>query len=267
MEQEQLPIPNPEEGLTSEEAKKRLAQFGANKLQEGKKKSFFVRFLLQFKDVMILILLGAAILSFVLSLLDGKLEWLEVLEPVLILAVVVANAFMGVLQESKAEKALEALKNMTAPSARVIRDGSVQLVPASELVVGDILKLEAGDYVPADAKLLESTGLKCEESALTGESVAVEKDAKAEVAEDAPLAERHNAVFSGTFVTYGTATAVVTHTGMATQMGKIAGLIVGEKEMLDNTVSVRSRKEGDMGAIPLESFIAKALVEINTKAR
>lgn len=217
-------------GLSEKEAKDRLAQFGENKLSEGKKKSIFRRFLEQFKDVMILILLVAAIVSFVLAFVDGVVDWLDIFEPALILGVVVANAVMGVMQESKAEKALDALKNMSAPNARVLRDGKVQLVPASSLVPGDVIKLEAGDFVPADARLVESVGLKCEESALTGESVPVEKDAFADVPVDAPLAERRRDVFSGTYVTYGTATAIVTQTGMKTQMGKIADLLTGAKD-------------------------------------
>ncbi|MDE5547908.1 MAG: HAD-IC family P-type ATPase, partial [Clostridia bacterium] len=149
-------------------------------------------------------------------------------EPALILVIVILNAIMGVVQESKAEKALDALQNMSAPHARVIRDGKGNIVSASELVPGDIILLEAGDFVPADAHLLKSVSLKSEESALTGESVPSEKDADAEVKEDAPLGDRNNMVFSGCSITYGTATAVVTATGMNTEMGKIANLLSGE---------------------------------------
>ena len=140
------------------------------------------------------------------------------------------NAIMGMLQESKAEKALDALKNLSAPHARVIREGQEQVIDAAELVPGDVIKLEAGDFVPADAKLVRSVSLKCEESALTGESVPAEKDADAPVAEDAPLGDRHNMVFSGCGVTYGTATAVVTATGMNTEMGKIANMLESSEE-------------------------------------
>ena len=143
---------------------------------------------------------------------------MEFFEPLLILLIVVLNAVMGMLQESKAEKALDALKNMSAPRARVLRDGSEQVIDASGRVPGDIIHLEAGDFIPADASLLRSASLKCEESALTGESVPAEKDAAAKVEEKAPLGDRTSMVFSGCSVTYGTATAVVTATGMRTEM-------------------------------------------------
>ena len=203
-------------------------KFGPNKLSEGKKKTNLQRFLEQFKDVMIIILLLAAAVSFVVACFGH--DPMEFFEPALILLIVVLNAVLGVVQESKAEKALDALKNMSAPHARVIRDGAEQVIDASGLVPGDIIRLEAGDFVPADARLLKSAGLKSEESALTGESVPSEKDAEAAVEEKAPLGDRDNMVFSGCSVTYGTATAVVTGTGMRTEMGKIAGMLAGEQD-------------------------------------
>lgn len=160
---------------------------------------------------MILILLAAAAISFVVACVEGEPK--EFFEPVLILLIVVLNAVMGVMQESKAEKALDALKSLSAPHARVIREGTEQLIDAVGLVPGDIIKLEAGDFIPADACLLHSVSLKSEESALTGESVPSEKDAEAVVEENAPLGDRTNMVFSGCSVTYGTATAIVTTTG------------------------------------------------------
>ncbi len=217
-----------ESGLTAEEVAARLAQYGPNRLQEKKKKSLLVRFFEQFKDVMIIILIVAAVISFVIACFGH--DPMEFLEPGLILLIVVLNAIMGVVQESKAEKALDALKNMSAPHARVIRDGTERIINAADLVPGDIIRLEAGDFVPADARLLKSTNLKSEESALTGESVPSEKDAAAEVAENAAIGDRTNMVFTGCSITYGTATAVVTGTGMNTEMGKIAGLLAGEKE-------------------------------------
>ncbi len=217
---------NPETGLTSAQVAELQAKFGANRLREKKKKSTFRRFLDQFKDVMILILIAAAIVSFVLVCVEGN--WGELFEPALILLIVILNAIMGVYQEGKAEKALDALKNMSAPHARVIRDGKESVIDASALVPGDIIKLEAGDFVPADARLLASTSLKSEESALTGESVPSEKDANAVVDENAPIGDRTNMVFSGCSITYGTALAVVTGTGMNTEMGKIANLLSGE---------------------------------------
>ena len=219
---------DPAQGLSAAEAARRLEQHGANVLREKKKKTNLQRFLDQFKDVMILILIAAAIVSFVIACVEGNPG--EFFEPALILLIVILNAVMGMLQESKAEKALDALKSMSAPHARVLRDGTEQIIDAASLVPGDIIRLEAGDFVPADARLLHSAGLKSEESALTGESVPSEKDAQEPVSADAALGDRVNMVFSGCSITYGTATAVVTATGMQTEMGKIAGLLSGEEE-------------------------------------
>ena len=215
-------------GLSTNQVQERQGQFGKNRLREKRKKSTFQRFLDQFKDAMILILIAAAVVSFVVACVEGQPK--EFFEPVLILLIVVMNAVMGVMQESKAEKALEALKSLSAPQARVIRNGTEALMDASELVPGDIIRLEAGDFVPADARLLHSSSLKSEESALTGESVPSEKNAETVVEENAPLGDRTNMVFSGCSITYGTALAVVTATGMDTQMGKIANLLDAEEE-------------------------------------
>ena len=217
-----------EHGLTAAEAEKRLQEYGTNVLKEKKKKTNLQRFLDQFKDVMILILVAAAIVSFVIAWIEGDAK--AFFEPCLILLIVILNAIMGVLQESKAERALDALKGLSAPHARVLRDGQEQIVDAASLVPGDIIRLEAGDFVPADARLLQSAGLKSEESALTGESVPAEKDALQAVPADAALGDRANMVFSGCSITYGTAAAVVTATGMQTEMGKIAGLLSGEAD-------------------------------------
>ena len=220
---------NVQEGLSSEEVAERRKKHGDNKLSEKKKKTGLGRFIDQFKDAMIIILLIAAVISAVVVAYEVFItkagDPMEFFEPALILIIVIFNAIMGVMQESKAEKALDALKSMSAPHARVIRDGEERLVDASELVPGDIIKLEAGDFVPADARLLHSVSLKSEESALTGESVPSEKDASVITDEKAPLGDRTNMVFSGCSITYGTATAVVTGTGMNTEMGKIAGLL------------------------------------------
>ena len=219
---------DPAHGLTNEQASERLTQYGPNKLKAGKKRTLLQRFFDQFKDAMILILLVAAAVSFVIACMEGEPSGF--FEPVLILLIVVLNAVLGVMQESKAEKALDALKDMSAPTARVIRDGEEHIVNADTLVPGDLILLEAGDYVPADARLLQSAGLKSEESALTGESVPSEKDAEASVADNAPLGDRSNMVFSGCSITYGTASAIVTATGMNTEMGKIANLLEGEED-------------------------------------
>ena len=219
---------NPDTGLTATEVAKRREQYGPNRLREKRKKTMLERFFEQFKDVMILILLAAALVSFVVICVEQN--WGELFEPLLIVLIVILNAIMGVVQESKAEHALEALQNLSAPHCRVLRDGQVQIIEACDLVPGDIIRLEAGDSIPADARLLHSVSLKCEESALTGESVPSEKDYRATVAEDAPLGDRSNMVFSGCSVTYGTALAVVTRTGMETEMGKIANLLESSKE-------------------------------------
>ncbi len=217
-------------GLSQAEAASRREKYGLNKLREKKKKSIARRFLDQFKDVMILILIAAAVVSFVVVCVQKT--WGELFEPLLIVLIVILNAVMGVYQEGKAEKALDALKNMSAPHARAVRDGKDLILPAEELVVGDVIRLESGDFVPADARLLSSSNLKCEESALTGESVPVEKDASACVTENAPLGDRKNMVYSGCSVALGTAKAVVTAIGMDTEMGKIANLLEGEREGL-----------------------------------
>jgi Ca2+-transporting ATPase len=217
---------NPDQGLSTSEAESRLARYGENKLQEKRKKTNLERFFEQFKDVMILILIAAALISFVVACYEGE----GFFEPILILLIVVLNAIMGVVQESRAEKALEALKNLSAPHARVLRGGQENVIEASQLVPGDIVLVEAGDFVPADARLISSFSLKSEESALTGESVPSEKDAEAHVAEDAPLGDRHNMIYSGCGISYGHAKAVVTATGMNTEMGKIANLLAEEQE-------------------------------------
>lgn len=219
---------NGESGLTTGQVSERFSQYGPNRLKEKKKKTNLQRFFDQFKDVMILILIVAAVISFVIACMGN--DPMEFFEPVLILLIVVLNAVMGMLQESKAEKALDALKNMSAPHARVLRDGEEKIIDASELVPGDIIHLEAGDFIPADARLLHSVSLKSEESALTGESVPSEKEADDLIEQKASLGDRSNMVFSGCSITYGTATAVVTATGMDTEMGKIANLLDGESE-------------------------------------
>ena len=219
---------NPHQGLTAAQVKSLTEKYGPNKLKEKKKKTTFQRFLDQFKDVMILILIAAAVISFVVICVEQN--WGGLFEPLLIVLIVILNAVMGVVQESKAEKALDALKSMSAPHARVIRDGVESIIDAAELVPGDIIRLEAGDFIPADARLLRSVSLKSEESALTGESVPSEKDAEEICDEKAPLGDRHNMVFSGCSITYGTATAVVTATGMNTEMGKIANLLDNEED-------------------------------------
>ena len=212
------------DGLTSQEAKARLDAYGHNELEEGEKRSLVAKFLDQFKDLMIIILLVAAVLSVITSGGEG------VTDAIIILTVVVLNAAFGVYQEGQAEAAIEALKNMSSPLARVRRDGHVVEVDSKDLVPGDIVLLEAGDVVPADMRLLETASLKIEEAALTGESVPVEKEADAEVAADAGIGDRLNMAYQNSNVTYGRGLGVVTNTGMYTEVGHIAGMLASADE-------------------------------------
>ncbi len=207
------------EGLTGQEAKQRLDRYGPNKLAEGKKVTLLQRFLQQLSDPMIIILLAAALVSGITAAYSGE----SFADVVIILIVVIINAVLGVYQESKAEKAIEALQEMTAATSKVVRDGKMVLLKSEELVPGDVVILEAGDAVPADCRILESASMKAEEAALTGESVPVEKDAAAITEEgDIPLGDRHCMVYMGSTVVYGRGRAVVCATGMDTEMGKIA---------------------------------------------
>lgn len=211
------------QGLTSQMAAERLAQKGRNELAETDgKKSLFWRFLAQFDDFMILLLLGAAVVSVVISRLSGEND---VLDAVMILGIVVLNAALGLFQESKAEKALEALKKMAAPHARVVRDGIVREIPAAEVVPGDLLLLETGDAVCADGRVVESRSLKTEESALTGEALPVEKTAAGGLPEETATGDRKNMVLAGGYVVYGKGKVLVTATGMDTEMGRIAAML------------------------------------------
>ncbi len=209
-------------GLTSQEAAARLSKHGPNRLQEAKKITNFQRFLQQLKDPMLLILMAAAAVSAVTSILSGE----KLTEVIIILAVVLLNAILGVVQESKAEAAIEALQTMTAATSKVLRDGKIMVLHSADLVPGDVVILEAGDAVPADGRLLESASLKIEEAALTGESVPVNKTAEAITADgDVPLGDRKNMCYMGSTVVYGRGSAVITATGMDTEMGKIAGVL------------------------------------------
>ena len=214
-------VDSSESGLSSEEAKKRLERDGRNELAAEKKDSLIKRFFAQMADPMIIILLVAAAISAVLAVVEGE----SFADVIIILAVVIINAVLGVYQENKAEKAIEALQAMSAATSKVLRDGKITVVPSAELVVGDIVLLEAGDAVPADGRIIDSASLQIEEAALTGESVPVYKfidiiDLKE--GSDVPLGDRKNMCYMGSTVTYGRGTAVITATGMDTEMGKIA---------------------------------------------
>ena len=209
-------------GLTARESAARLEKYGPNRLQEAKKITNLQRFLQQLKDPMLLILMAAAAVSAVTSILSGE----KLTEVIIILAVVLLNAVLGVVQESKAEAAIEALQTMTAATSKVLRDGKITVLHSADLVPGDVVLLEAGDAVPADGRLLESASLKIEEAALTGESVPVNKTAETISAQgDVPLGDRKNMCYMGSTVVYGRGSAVITATGMDTEMGKIAGVL------------------------------------------
>ncbi|MFO7295288.1 MAG: calcium-transporting P-type ATPase, PMR1-type [Clostridia bacterium] len=208
-------------GLSKDEAYRRLEQYGPNELEEKGRKTIFHMFIDQFKDFMIAVLIVAAIISGMLG------EWTDAL---IILLIVVLNAVLGVIQENKAEQSLEALKKMASPTAKVIRDGMPDVIPASQLVPGDVVVLEAGDFVPADIRLFETSNLKIEEAALTGESVPVEKHDERLEKEDVPLGDRVNMAYSGSIVTYGRGKGIVVGTGMNTEMGKIAEMIQTSQE-------------------------------------
>jgi len=212
-------------GLSSQEVASRLEKYGANTLQEGKKKSLLEKFVDQFKDFMILVLLVAAVVSMFAH--SGEPDPTDA---IIILAVVLLNAILGVFQESKAEEAIEALKKMASPVASVLRDGHVEHVKGEDIVVGDVVILEAGDVVPADMRLFEVNTVKIEESALTGESVPVDKDLVFPTGDEVGIGDRTNMAFSSTNVTYGRAVGVVTSTGMNTEVGKIANMLANTEE-------------------------------------
>ena len=212
-------------GLSSQEAASRLEKYGANTLQEGKKKSLLEKFVDQFKDFMILVLLVAAVVSMFAHQGDP-----DPTDAIIILAVVLLNAVLGVFQESKAEEAIEALKKMASPVASVLRDGHVEHIKGEDIVVGDVVILEAGDVVPADMRLFEVSTVKIEESALTGESVPVDKDLVIPAGDEVGIGDRTNMAFSSTNVTYGRAVGVVTSTGMNTEVGKIANMLANTEE-------------------------------------
>ena len=219
------------EGLSTEEAKRRLEKYGHNKLKEAEKPSLVQRFLAQLKDPMLIILMIAAAVSALTGMISGENEWAEV---IIIIAVVLLNAILGVIQESKAEAAIEALQTMTAATCKVLRDGKMVVLRSDELVPGDVILLEAGDAVPADGRIIENASLKIEEAALTGESVPVNKVLEAlgmvEGQNDVPLGDRKNMCYMGSTVVYGRGKAVITTTGMETEMGKIAGALAATAE-------------------------------------
>ena len=212
---------NQEKGLTTEEVAKRREKYGLNELKSKKKKTLFQKFLDQFKDFSIIVLIIAAIVSGFVGVAEGE----GITDTIIILIVVVVNAIIGVTQESKAEKSLEALQKLTDHASKVIRNGEVTVIPAKELVPGDIVVLDTGDYIPADLRIIEAVNLKSQEASLTGESVPVEKTTEKIDDEETSLGDRLNMLFSSSLVTYGRGKGIVVETGMTTEVGKIAGMI------------------------------------------
>ena len=226
-------------GLTSEQVKRSREKCGWNELTEGKKKGILQIFFEQYKDFLVLILIASAIISGMLG---------DVESAAVIVTVITINAILGTIQTVKAEQSLQSLKNLSGPEAKVLRDGTIVQIPARELVVGDVILLEAGDMIPADGRLIENASLKIDESALTGESLAVEKNMDT-ILTEAPLGDRTNMLFSGSFVTYGRGKAVVTDIGMQTEVGKIAGLL---KSTSEKQTPVRRINMGFGGVVPEE---------------
>ncbi len=233
---------NEKTGLEESEVLKRREQKGKNKLEDKKKESILVKFIKQFNDFMIIILIIASIISAIVAKLQGENDYID---SIIIIGIVILNAIMGVVQEAKAEKSIESLKQMTPQKAKVIREGKTKEINAEEIVEGDIIILEAGNYVPADCRLLESYNLKIEESSLTGENIPAEKDAKGIYKENIPLGDMKNMAFMASIVVNGHAKAVVTNIGMETQVGKIANMII-ENESPETPIQ---RKLGQVGKI------------------
>lgn len=229
------------EGLSGDEVKKRLAEYGPNEIKGKKKKPFILMFLSQFKSFMIIVLLIAAAISGVVGIMEGE----GLLDTFIILGILILNAFIGAYQENKAESSLEALKKLSAPNTMVVRDGESKDVPTNELVPGDIVILETGDIIPADLRLIEAVNLKIQESSLTGESVPVDKFTETLFGEDIPLGDLTNMAFSSGIVTYGRGKGLVVGTGMNTEVGKIAGML----EQAMETETPMSKRLEQLGKI------------------
>jgi len=213
-------------GLNEDEVKKRQLQYGKNKLQEGKKTSFLIKFISQFNDFMIIILIVSALISAGIAYVEHSNDYID---SIIIIAIVMINALMGVFQESKAEKSIEALQRLASPNAKVKRNGEIKLVASEEVVPGDIIIIETGSYIPADARLINAYNFKVEESALTGETLPVDKNANIILKENVSLGDMENLIFATTIAVSGHAEAIVTETGMNTKVGKIAQMIISDE--------------------------------------
>lgn len=227
-------------GLTEDEASKRLEKYGANNLKEKKKENLFIKFIKQFNDFMIIVLIIAAIISAIVAKTNGSGDYID---SIIIIAIVIFNAIMGLIQEEKAEKSLEALKKMSAPNAKVRRNGKIQEIEASQVVPGDVVILEAGNYVPADCRLIDSYNLQIEESSLTGETLPTSKQADVILNANTAIGDLKNMAFATTIVVNGHAEAVVVETGMNTKVGQIAGMII-ENESPETPLQ---KKLGEVG--------------------
>jgi len=230
---------NIKEGLTEEQVKANYEKYGMNELKQKKKKSLFVKFLEQFKDFMIIVLIIAAIVSGAVGIAEGE----GITDTIIILIVVVLNAIIGVVQESKAEKSLEALQKLSAHASKVVRNGKVAVVQSRELVPGDVVVLDTGDYVPADLRIVESANLKSQEASLTGESVPVDKNTETIDDEKVSLGDRTNMLFSSSLITYGRGKGIVVETGMNTEVGKIAK-IISDTEGTETPLQTKLNKLG-----------------------
>ena len=258
------------QGLTDEQVAINRETYGENKLEEKEKTPLIIKFLLQFKDPLIIILIVAAVITAGLSIyensviLPGEEKNTEWVEAIIIMVVVLVNAVLGLYQENKAEKSLEALQKMSAATCKVVRNGMAQTVDASSLVVGDIILVEAGDSVPADARIIECSNLKVEEAALTGESVPVDKNNEYIEEEEIPLGDRHNDLFSSTYVTNGKAKAIVTSVGMQTEIGKIAGMLSEQEDELTPLQQKLNKVGSAIGVICLFVCVIVFLMEMIT---
>ena len=228
-------------GLARDEAERRLNEVGPNRLKEGGRTTVLQKFAEQFKDFMVIILVIAAVISFVTGYIESGKP--ELVEPIIIISIVVLNAVLGVFQESRAEAALDALKNMSAPNAKVVRNGVVTVIPSADLVPGDVINLEAGDFIPADGRIISASSLRCDEASLTGESVPSEKYPTDDLTDIATIGDRHNMVYSGCAVSYGYGKVVITQTAMNTEMGKIASIL----ENTEDTITPLKLKLAQLG--------------------
>lgn len=252
-------------GLNNMLVSQKQEKYGKNRLEEKKSKSLFSKFIAQFSDFMIIILLIAAVVSFITDIIKDSHDFID---PIIILFIVVMNAIIGVVQENKAEKAIEALKKLSSPKTKVIRGGKEISVSSEEIVPGDILILNSGDLVPADSRIIESYGLYTEESSLTGESLPILKEANLVLPKNLPVADRKNMVFSGSIITAGHALAIAVKTGMNTEVGKIAGLI-SKEESPQTPLQKKLEKTGKILGIGITIicffiFILGVIQKINT---